>query len=145
MNIFGSLHVLLLSVYPVTYWTDISMPLVAAGIVWLYDSKISPCESDTPVCLGTRTAHNGIFSLFPSPFVREEPQKKWSVRVQRPTEKPEEEGKQPTAESEACLVQHDGVSLRTVPVEEYPSSTPVESYIFQTRWPGKRCSALSCR
>ncbi|GBP11271.1 hypothetical protein EVAR_92813_1 [Eumeta japonica] len=27
------------------------------------------------------------------------------VRVQRPTEKPEEEGKQPTAESEACLMQ----------------------------------------
>ncbi|GBP77572.1 hypothetical protein EVAR_57250_1 [Eumeta japonica] len=29
-----------LSVCPVIYWTDISMPLVAAGIMWLYDPKI---------------------------------------------------------------------------------------------------------
>ncbi|GBP79990.1 Mitochondrial amidoxime-reducing component 1 [Eumeta japonica] len=35
--IFGSLHVLLQAAEcPVTYWADISMPLVAIGIVWLY-------------------------------------------------------------------------------------------------------------
>ncbi|GBP03240.1 hypothetical protein EVAR_2662_1 [Eumeta japonica] len=30
----------------------------------------SPCESDTPVCPGTRTAHCGFFSSFPPPFAR---------------------------------------------------------------------------
>ncbi|GBP07033.1 hypothetical protein EVAR_4454_1 [Eumeta japonica] len=53
---------------------------------------------------------------------------KWSVRVQRPTEKPEEEGKQPTAESEACLVQPQRRFIQnhfqpSEQVEEYPSPT----------------------
>ncbi|GBP80960.1 hypothetical protein EVAR_56598_1 [Eumeta japonica] len=35
-----------LSVCPVTYWTDISMPVVAAGIIWLWDPKIRGDDDD---------------------------------------------------------------------------------------------------
>ncbi|GBP83570.1 hypothetical protein EVAR_65658_1 [Eumeta japonica] len=49
-----------------------------------------------------------------------------SVRVQRPTERPEDEGKQPTAErslfSATTTASHPG----PFPVEEYPSSTKIK-------------------
>ncbi|GBP34963.1 hypothetical protein EVAR_28428_1 [Eumeta japonica] len=90
------------------------MPVVAAGIVWLYKPKIRGWflvrKSRThPVRPGARTAHNGFLPLFAlrtrQKYKIIKKRSKGSVRVQRPTEKPEEEGKQPTAESEACLVQ----------------------------------------
>ncbi|GBP24950.1 hypothetical protein EVAR_12617_1 [Eumeta japonica] len=44
----------------------------------LIEEVFTPCESDTPVCPGTRTVHNGFFSSFP-PFAQGKLQRKKKV------------------------------------------------------------------
>ncbi|GBP05386.1 hypothetical protein EVAR_76801_1 [Eumeta japonica] len=80
--------------------------LTAGPLLYCFRRFFSPCESDTPCARAHGPPIRGFLSS--SPVARGELQKKRhspSVRVQRPTEKPEEKGKQPTAESEACSVQ----------------------------------------
>ncbi|GBP23513.1 Sortilin-related receptor [Eumeta japonica] len=52
-----------LSVCPVAYWTDISIPLVAAGIVWLYDPKIRHGTSENTLYVAENSVNSNKLSI----------------------------------------------------------------------------------